>query len=378
MSGPGQLPVTGRDRPAVTGPVAGHLRGRSARRQRLQLRRSSGLTLIELLLALALTAIVTGLIGTLLQIYVTRTVIGRDEVHRARLARNLLNLIADDIRSAVRPYELDAAALLESLAGGLPPEAAALLGATASDPDAEAGGMLSPSLPLDVLALSADRPPGIYGDSANLQLDISRLPRPDQYFELMPDMLGGSVTDLPSDTKTVAYYVQPPGMLQGVQDPFGGVENRDPREVDPLQASMGAGGGLVRRQLDRALTLWAESQGTLDRLQRTGQLVAPEVIAIEFQYFDGLQWLPAWNSAEQGVPWVIQVTLAMQTARAARQQPLQAGGDLSLLIASGQATGLRTYQLMVALPGAQLLPPPEAADSQSVGGGDSAREAMGL
>jgi prepilin-type N-terminal cleavage/methylation domain-containing protein len=359
----------------VTDLIAYGLGGQFSRRRWLGPRR--GLTLIELLLALTLSAIVTGLIGTLLQIYITRTAIGRDEVHRARLARNLLNLIADDIRSAVRPYELDSAALLESLAGGLPPEAALLLGETDSGQAGESSETLDPSLPLDVLALSGDRPPGIYGDTANLQLDISRLPRPDQYFEQMPDLLGGSVTDLPSDTKTVAYYVQPPGLLQGVQDPFGGADNRDPREADPLQANVGGSGGLVRRQLDRALTLWAESQGTLDRLQRTGQLVAPEVVAIEFQYFDGLQWLPAWNSAEQGVPWVIQVTLAMQTAGAARQQPLAAGGDLSMLIASGQAAGLRTYQLMVALPGAQLLPPPETAASQS-SGGDSAMEAMGL
>ena len=45
--------------------------------------------------------------------------------------------------------------------------------------------------------------------------------------------------------------------------------------------------GLVRRVMDRAVTLYASENGNMQGLQQVAEVIAPEVTSIEFQYFDG-------------------------------------------------------------------------------------------
>ena len=62
----------------------------------------NGFTLLELLLALALTAVVSILIGGLVQLFLINETRGRDTVRQAQMARAILNMVAEDIRATVR------------------------------------------------------------------------------------------------------------------------------------------------------------------------------------------------------------------------------------------------------------------------------------
>ena len=61
------------------------------------IRQRSAFTLLELILSLALTAVIAGLIGGLIQLYLTNQETGRDSVRQAQMARAILNMIAEDV-----------------------------------------------------------------------------------------------------------------------------------------------------------------------------------------------------------------------------------------------------------------------------------------
>jgi hypothetical protein len=136
-------------------------------------------------------------------------------------------------------------------------------------------------------------------------MDLSRLPRIEEYVAYL-DEDTSDIDDIPSDLKTVAYFVQAVG--SGVQD-----------TLDMLDAnsSLEGTGGLVRRSLDRAATVEAANNGNLSMLNQTGELLAPEITGIEFSYWDGLIWQLEWSSDSYGeLPLAIQVTLTMTDAEA--------------------------------------------------------------
>ena len=65
--------------------------------------------------------------------------------------------------------------------------------------------------------------------------------------------------------------------------------------------------------MDRAATQWAFDNNDLSRLDATGEVIAPEVVALEFRYFDGEQWQPTWDSEEaSGLPMAIEVAIAIE------------------------------------------------------------------
>ncbi len=70
---------------------------------------------------------------------------------------------------------------------------------------------------------------------------------------------------------------------------------------------------MVRRELDRAVSQYANEQGRMEQLNQQGELIAPEVVGLQFRYFDGSQWLEFWDSQQiQGLPLAVEVTVAIQ------------------------------------------------------------------
>lgn len=390
-------------------------------------------TLLELLLALALTVLVSGLVGMLLQIYYKSSELSQSEVRQAQIARNLLRMIADDLRSVVRYQEFDDSTLSSVLsasaggaAGGMPSDSsgastgdssgassggtsstgaspgtgasggASMGGGSTSGGGSSMGGSSSSSTSssgstgssassssgssgsedtaantTDLAASTTPPPtPGLYGNQYELMVDVSRLPRPDQYYSQQMSSLSTQMPDVPSDIKSVLYYVQSSGNSMGIQDPLQSGSLTGIAVEPTAEEAIKAGGGLVRRQLDRAVTQWANDQGQSDRLMRTGELLASEVVSLEFNYYDGTQWLTQWDSSQQNLPLVVKIQLGMQDPGIAKTQPLAAGTPVSSMAADQlQTYGVRVYELSVAIPGAQLMEPVAT---------DSGMESMGV
>lgn len=144
--------------------------------------------------------------------------------------------------------------------------------------------------------------PALLGNKSELQLDVSRLPRLEEYQKAMGG--AGAVTDVPSDLKTVAYYVRGPA-------------SAPPDTGFAPQGTLTAGdsmrAGLVRRELDRAVSQYANEQGRMEQLNQQGELIAPEVVGLEFRYFDGSQWMEFWDSQQiQSLPLAVEITVAIQ------------------------------------------------------------------
>jgi type II secretory pathway pseudopilin PulG len=354
--------------------------------------RRNAFSLIELILALALTVVATTLIGYLMQLFSNNFTTRGEDIRRVALARSLLNMIADDLRSTVtrQPFDssvlqqlfmgqgssgmggVDAAglALLTGDAGGAAPTAGAAslpasAGATGpsggSDPNVAANsGDLGP-----MSFVSSGTEPGLYGSQYELMIDISRLPRPDEYLAQQDALLAGGLVDLPGDIKSVTYYVQPPSSM-GVSDQL--------TQVASTPTSDGYPGGLVRRRIDRNILAYAEEQGFSMQLMQTGDLIAPEVISLEFSYFDGVQWLNFWDSSQQSLPWLVEISLAMQSATGQQREEVPPGTDVSTMPYEEQKRlGIEIYRLTVAIPGAQLQATDTSMSDQAAG-----MQALGL
>ena len=146
-----------------------------------------------------------------------------------------------------------------------------------------------------------------------------------------------------------------------------------------MAGSVAANGGLVRRSLDRAVTQYAYEIAQTSNLTRTGELIAPEVLAIEFQYFDGSTWQVQWDGSVQGLPHVVKITIAMQKESFSRTKPIDAGIAISSISAAMmQDYGIEIYSTNTIIPGAQLLVAPQGTTDTGTGSSDSGMKAMGL
>ncbi len=347
------------------------------------------ITLLEIILALSLTVLASALIGGLIQIYQGQLEIAKDNIRQTRVARAVLTMMADDVRSVLRDYQNDDAKTLESF---LTASASGKAGQSSGGGQSGGGsqgqspttGQASPSLTgtgtgtaspsaaslgtTDATAVPTPAPPpGLIGTDSVIEIDVSRPPRPDEYIGETKSLFDPRIVDIPSDSKKVTYFVQAP-QLYGIQDPLNQIAG-----ADPLKNT-----GLVRRSLDRAVTQWANQQAQTQQLQTTGQIIAPEIVALSFSYFDGLQWVTAWDSSTQGLPWAVQITIAMQHARFAREAPIVAGTPLASLITLPKTeTGLETYSTLVVIPGVQLLKTP-AEQTPTTDSATSATSSLGF
>jgi type II secretory pathway pseudopilin PulG len=393
---------------------------------------TSGFTLLELILALALSVLATAIIANLVQLYSNNFVTRGEDIRRIALARSLLNMIAEDLRSTVVKQDFDASVLQQMLTGqggggsggggsssggsGSNPSGSASggsgsnangnraggigQGSSASGASAGGGGAASGSSggggqgavgasggsggaasggsttggangatgsgsDASGALSTAALPLGVYGSLSSLTIDVSRLPRPDEYIAQQTSLMSGHLTDVPGDIKSVTYFVQVP-TNSGVSDTM--------NEVTSTPENSGMVGGLVRRQIDRAVMTNAEAMGQTDQLMRTGELIAPEVISLEFAYFDGMQWLTTWDSSTQGLPWLVEITLAMQSKSGEKKGIVSPGVSISTMPYEEQsALGIEVYTLTVAIPGAQL----QATGTQSTDTAEGMK-AMGL
>jgi len=307
-------------------------------------RHRAAFTLVELILALALSVIVLGLLGFAIHFHLQASDSRRAHVEEAQLARALLRRIADDLVASVR-YEPADFSVASEMAKNAPASAAMSGGAEVLDLDGD--GLvdvdpstltqgIQPAAPTESIASSGMPPdvPGLYGNQYEMQIDISRLPRADEYHVATAD---GLSFDRPGDVKTVAYYLGDPE-----HPPLGGP---NPGEGIAMLTAGGVPRGLVRRSLSRAVTSYAAKGGQGEEVHQLGEMIAPEVIALEFRYFDGSAWRTEWDTdTEGGLPQAVEIALLLEPRD---EQERATAGPLT-----EQMNGLpgNLYRLVVRLP----------------------------
>ncbi|MCA9214414.1 MAG: prepilin-type N-terminal cleavage/methylation domain-containing protein [Planctomycetales bacterium] len=307
----------------------------------------SAFTLLEVILAVALTAIVMGLIAGAIDFHLRQLTIRRTHIEEAQLARSILRRIADDLRAVVvhRTVDFSSVEEMTEIADAADDALDALSGEATTEttePETTAAE--------DLVASSVSSSPGIFGNQFELQVDISRIPRYEEYEVAMQTglQIGGL-----SDMKTVTYYLGGAGtsLATSTENAIGMAE--------------GATGGLVRRVVSRATSRYAMMGGTFDGMSNSDQLMAPEVSQMQFQYFDGYQWNTEWDSdVRGGIPVAVEVMITINNFRFddPNDRDAQRTG-----VQNGVAQN-NVYRLVVYLPGSEPLDPsvdPNAADSTS-------------
>ena len=345
-----------------------------------------GLTLLELMLALSLSAFVLVAVSMAIDLHLRVLQNRRGYVERIQLARAVLTIIANDLRATVQQNTTDFSALASMASEAAVSEAAMeLSGATGTDGSStgtggtgtgtgtgstsgtgtgstsgssseDTGSDSTETSETESIASSSTVPPvpGLYGNQYELQLDVSRLPRVDEFQRMTANTRETSLQDIPSDVKTVAYYC-----VSAESVGSSGVVNRRTGRLES---------GLVRRVMDRAVTLYASQYSNMQGLQQAAEVIAPEVMSIEFQYFDGTEWLYEWDSEEEeGLPVAVKITVLLAPDAAVDAE----SGVVNQTYSSTQIQPDQMYSLTVRLPTAKPVTSDTTTDS-------SGMEAVGL
>lgn len=318
-----------------------------------------GFTILEVVLTLSMAVVLMSLVGATMQFYANNMNVRDMDIRRIQLATSVMQMIADDLRATIYTEEFDSSVLEgfltgavgQAVAGAVDPAMSETLGLDAVDPSMLTGDGSTLEDPaaaetLDLMAstLTLQRP-GIIGNQFEMQFDISRLPRLEQWQQTLGESTA-ELVDIPSDLKTVTYYVQPPGAVGGVSDPLQGFLPQQSENINPVP------GGLVRRELDRAANKWAVESGGMAGLLATGDLVAAEVIAIEFAYFDGAIWQMFWNSDNmQSLPVAIQVKITIGDPAA-----IQSGDVATEATTENGVAGARSFTQIIQIPAGRIVP----------------------
>src|SRR5581483_11171339 len=129
-------------------------------------RRRAGFTLLEVLLATAIGAVLLGALYTALNMQLRYSQAGRDQVEHSLLVRTLLNRIASDIRLSLAPTIPPSSSASAGSGGG---------GGSSTGAGGSSGGMSSSSsstTPTTAVQINL----GVQGQTNQITLYVSRLP----------------------------------------------------------------------------------------------------------------------------------------------------------------------------------------------------------
>ncbi|MCA9024401.1 MAG: prepilin-type N-terminal cleavage/methylation domain-containing protein [Planctomycetaceae bacterium] len=281
-----------------------------------------GFTLIEVLVALALTVVLLSAVYASINVSYQLSTAGREQMEQAQLVRALFRTIESDIRSVVFVIQEDATQTDEA----------------AAEEDVEV--VIEKASPDEAFANESS---GVFGDSQSLVLHISR-----------PSRIVGQTTDSPtshSDLAAVNYFLA----VRGASGLAGQVAQAayDGSLLDAPRA--GTVTGLTRLEGDRLLVQHASETGDLETLSTHARILAPEVVSLNFAYWNGLEWTDSWDTIVEGQPpSAIAITLGIVTA----EQDIDGVGAKSFsdhIRTTSRVNDVlpKTYRHVVTLPNAQ-------------------------
>jgi prepilin-type N-terminal cleavage/methylation domain-containing protein len=292
-----------------------------------------GFTLVEVILAMALTAIVLLIVATGISVQLRAFDTSRARVERAQLARVLLHGIADDLRGLLPPGDgggqkatTSASADAESSksqddASDL---AASLFSGQSEDETAEE---TEDELDADTVEAEAGAStPGVYGGLDWLRIDLTQAVRRVAASSEASEPTTESLSQSPRQLETIIYYVVP--------------HQEDGASATSTELQRPSG-GLVRRQLAQPAATRAAELGLLNCEDPSLTPLAPEVRAIEFRYHDGDDWVESWDmQTSGGLPAAIEIRLFLS--------PIPRR-DTSLIAAAAEEQPEVQYRLIVSI-----------------------------
>jgi prepilin-type N-terminal cleavage/methylation domain-containing protein len=260
-----------------------------------------GFTLLEVVIALALCLVLLSAVYGALELYARYSTVGREQIERSQVARAVLRRMTSDVQSIVfqvpeATSEEDAAAAEEGMSAAGESTSGSQSGSGTTDSGEES------IVVEETEDAYTGTSVGLIGDLRTLMLHISRPVRNVTY---LPIADAERVTMRTSDQISVSYFLAESGGA-GLSD----------------AVSQLTGTGLARLDGDRFAIEHADVQQETDVLAAEAKIVAPEVIDLQFRYWDGTLWLETWDSVALGaLPQAIEVTLWFATSEAAARGP---------------------------------------------------------
>lgn len=309
-----------------------------------------GFTLLEILIASLLASTLLLGLWALLGIYGGLFESGKAKTEQSQLARAVLQQIADDLRSAIQDVDVS---------GG---------------PLGVAGSGFQTTTTV--------RRFGLFGDRRRLRCDILQI-TPQQALLPPEDPPHADDADAPTvdapELRTVEYMFVP-------SDETEAYDISDDRNATDSAHRL----GLTRRELDFQTPLAQDEDRSFSSLDTTDELNSeqrlaeelldpsitrlPEVVGLEFRYFDGRNWVGRWDSLQRrSLPVAVEARIEIESfdprdtrRRAADQRELDR--EVATVGAEGSERALpeddpdespepsrygrRTYRMVVHLPGA--------------------------
>ena len=312
------------------------------------MRQRRGFSLMELILALALAVIVMSLIVTSIRLYLIQLEKRRVEIEQQHISRGVIRMIDEDLRSAIQYKATDYTPLEDLIAsqslagiGNLPtgdedidPDSLEDQiinavesggGGTGTQNTATAPGNQGQGEQTEEESEEGEEDeeeetgrPTFVGTSQFIRLDISRLPRLDEYNPLIVQR--STDQQLPSDIKTITYFFS------------------DSRPVDQFafDEDFGKNGGLYRRQVDRAVEAFRNGDQDIEIVLQPDEyceLISPEISELGFRFWDGQNWFSEWDSEQMmGFPIAVEIAIVIDPERVSTDAELDELNELEIEI----------------------------------------------
>jgi hypothetical protein len=156
-------------------------------------------------------------------------------------------------------------------------------------------------------------------------LHINR-PAREMVYATSPDEEAGAFGR--SDMATVSYFI--------ADGSAGGLSAAVASQDGGGSSVLGGVVGLARMEEDRLSTMLAGSTTGANAVPGTAKVIAPEVVAIEFAYWDGLEWLESWDSSVSGtLPSAIGITVSIDSGTSLEDRTLS--GRVQQTVTSGRS-----------------------------------------
>jgi hypothetical protein len=292
-----------------------------------------GFTLIEVVLAIGLTATVVYLLSTAIELHLANVESSRSRVETAQLARTLLDQIAADLNAiALTPQASPSgggfASAMRQQSGGATGGGAtgngAAGGAASGAAGGQSGGASGGAQPGagSVSGVGASggssgtasgggaargSATGLFGTLGQLRIDRAAYANWERASREIQATEAATQADMPI---SVRYFFVKDNRITTQRAAQQGVAR-------PLDASGAA--GLFRETMSTSSIDPLDPPLPADARPRSGarvELLAPEVMAMEFAYFDGTKYAQEWDPAlDGGLPIGIEITLTIAQPR---------------------------------------------------------------